>query len=138
MNGTLKSKKILQPKKMRDTSARIGKQYRLVDAKTATNKVAFDHAALAASLEKISGQMINEENLPISHATLRLSPLTIHFNAFSRRWRFKGESKTCEEISNYDVPVDEVLSPDGKLIAFSRNYNLWGAQRSQRRRTGAN
>jgi len=108
-----------------ETSARIGKQYRLVDVKAATNKTAFDHSVLAASLEQTSGQMVNEENLPISHVTLRLSPLTIHFNAFNKRWQFNGESKICEEISSYDVPVDEVLSPDGKSIAFSRNYNLW-------------
>ena len=105
-------------------SGPVCKEYRLVDAKAKTNEIAFNHRALADALAKTSGQSINKENLPISHITIALSPLTIGFNAFDKRWQFEDEKNVCKQIKDL-VKDGEVLSPNGKFIVFAHDHNLW-------------
>lgn len=107
---------------------KTGRTYRLVDANTLSNQVAFDHAALAEVLAKASNQTVNAENLPISQISITLSPLTLRFVAFDQHWHFNSESHTCEKIDNDSISAatyNESLSPDGKQIAFARDNNLW-------------
>ena len=107
-----------------DGKIRVAREYRLVDAAAATNIAAFDHLALAMVLSKISGQIVNKESLPITHVLILLDPLTVCFNAFGSRWQFAGITQTCKLVTDIEK-IDEALSPDGKLIAFSRDCNLW-------------
>ncbi|MDB4077539.1 hypothetical protein N9537_06815, partial [Porticoccaceae bacterium] len=44
----------------------IGTEYRLVDAAQASNQPAFDHAALAVALARVSEQAVAAHQLPIS------------------------------------------------------------------------
>lgn len=104
---------------------KTGKAFRLVDAKAKTNTPAFDHAALAAALANSAQQRVDAEDLPFSYITLTLSPLTVRFTAFDRHWQFNNESQTCQEERVTLVGKYEVLSPDGKWIAFTRDNNLW-------------
>lgn len=105
---------------------KIGKEYRLVNAKAATNQAAFDHARLAQTLSRASGQLVTYENLPISQVAITLEPLNVRFKAFDKHWQFNDEHNTCDEMPPPDKkPINEALSPDGKQIAFTRNYNLW-------------
>ena len=104
---------------------KTGKEYRLVSAINATNKIAFDHDEFASALSKASGQQVNAQDLPISHITLTLSPLTVCFTAFDRRWQFDDDSKCCQTLEAAVVKKEEALSPDGKRIAFARDHNLW-------------
>lgn len=107
-------------------SAIVGRQYRLVDAKALTNEPAFDHSALAKALAQASEQEVNAEDLPIGHITMTLSPLTVRFTAFGRYWQFEGDNHTCIEVEvEHAIAENEILSPDGKQIAFVRNNNLW-------------
>ena len=81
-----------------------GKQYRLVDAKNATNTVAFDHTHFANALAIVSKQDINAQDLPISHIGMTGSPLTVSFTAFSQRWQYSVEKQVRRRCN---------LSPEG-------------------------
>lgn len=101
------------------------KEYRLVNANTATTKLAFDNDVLSAALAQTSGQIVSKDSLPISHIDIKLSPLIVRFNAFGKRWKFDDGNKTCKEIASGIVPITEALSPDGAQIAFTQDYNIW-------------
>ena len=109
----------------RSSSGNISREYRLVDANAATNQVAFDHGAFAERLAQATGQAVDQHDLPISRVGIRLAPLRLCFEAFDRHWQFNGEQGCCEELSSDKLAVSDVLSPDGKQIAFIRDYNLW-------------
>lgn len=103
---------------------KTGKEYRLVNARALTNEPAFDHTTLAVALGQILQQEVQGEDLPIRYVDITLSPLTICFTAFDRRWRFDN-NKSCVEIASNIVPINETRSPDGRLIAFAREHNIW-------------
>ena len=109
---------------------KTGKEYHLVNAKSATNKIAFDHNTFASALAKVSGQKVNAQDLPISHITITLSPLTVCFTAFDQRWKFEDDKKLCQKIETPVVKVSEALSPDGNRVAFARDNNLWVRERA--------
>lgn len=104
-----------------------GKQYRLVDAKAATNEIAFDHHALGEALAKASGETVDVNNLPIKQLVFTLSPLTVTFSAFVKLWVFDEKTLACQAVETATAIGSEqwVMSPDGKQAAFARDYNLW-------------
>ena len=109
----------------KESTVKIGKEFRLVDAKAASNSAAFDHDALAQALAQASGQTVDKEDLPISSVDISLAPLAVSFVAFDQHWLFASDNKPCQAIEIPIIKVDEVLSPDGKRIAFVRDYNVW-------------
>lgn len=102
-----------------------GKEFRLVDAGVPSNNIAFEHDALATALTQASGQPVDKEDLPISYVGMTLSPLTVSFSAFDKGWLFTSSENGCKAIELVSVKNGEALSPNGKQIAFVRNYNLW-------------
>ena len=106
-----------------ESSTVLGKEYRLVDAKEATNNTAFDHKSLACALVKASGQQVDPRNLPITVVDITLSPQQIHFQAFEKHWVFAADRKNCEVVQI--TTVDGLCSPDGRKAAFVRDHNLW-------------
>lgn len=109
----------------REPSGDLTIEYRLVDAKAATNQAAFDNGVLAETLAKASEQPVDPHNLPISHITINLNPLSVRFNAFEQRWHFNSEQCVCETIPSTILPLNETLSHDGKQVAFIRDHNIW-------------
>ena len=109
----------------KESSVQVGKEYRLVNAKIATNLLAFNHYEFARALSKVSNQEVSAQNLPISHITITLSPMTVCFTAFGQRWKFEGDKKHCQRLKTAVIKDDEALSPNGKKIAFARDSNLW-------------
>ena len=105
-----------------------GKEYRLVNAKTATNKLAFNHQALADALASSAKQKVDAFNLPIRKVEIDIDSAelvnALRFTAFDKRWLFNIASGLCTEI---DIPLsnNQVMSPDGKYIVFSQDNNLW-------------
>ena len=127
-----------------------GSEFRLVDAKTSTNKAAFDHQALATALADLVGQPVKADNLPVTKVTIKLLPLTIQFEAFDKHYSFDAETQVCNAINSavseeedtndddspflatdmYEMPSkplsgDQLISPDGKKGVFVQDYNLW-------------
>jgi len=109
----------------RYTSA--GVEFRLVNSETRSNELAFDHSALAEALTAVAGQKCSADNLPIFQVEIVPSPHKIYFNAFNQHYCFDAGTNQCQVIAPpLDVHSrDRLLSPDGKKVAFARNYNLW-------------
>lgn len=104
---------------------KTGKEYRLINAKALTSELAFDHVILAVALGQAAQQKVNGEDLPLSYIEIALSPLKVYFTAFDRRWRFDSDSQVCHQIASTLSPINEIRSPDGTLIAFTRDHNIW-------------
>ncbi len=101
----------------------VGKQYRLVNAKTGSNNSAFDHKKLALALAKASGEQVDVDDLPLTDVDINLSPRTISFTAYGKRWDYHEGNQSCREKKVY--PKEWGVSPDGKKAVFVRDYNLW-------------
>ena len=101
---------------------RDGTQHRLVDPARQSNEPAFDHAALAASLSRAQGQAVDPADLPISEVDIQLDPRRVSFRAFEKHWRYDDDDGTCAAIPARKAGP---ASPDGTLIAFAQDHNLW-------------
>ena len=100
-----------------------GTEYQIVDVAAGSRKTAFDHKALASSLSACVGEPVDPMSLPLTDETIKIDPLTVEFTAFHRRWRYDAGSELCVELQN--PSRQESVSPDGKHIAFVRDFNLW-------------
>ena len=99
------------------------KQFRLVDANKNTNEIIFSHVTLALALSEVSGKSVDPEMLPLTKLKISMSPMTIEFDAFDKRWRFTGDDNKCIEIEGFtDLWL---VSPDGTKAAFILDHNIW-------------
>jgi len=120
-----------------ESQVSIYKEYRLVNADTLDNTLAFDHAALADALALASGQDVSANDLPLADMAIKTAPLMLRFKAFDRGWQFNCDSQEIIEIPidpldalrNMEpltaVMTKEILSPDERYIAFARDDNLY-------------
>ena len=103
---------------------KTGKQFRLVNASTGDNTLAFDHQALADALAVAIKKSVDPDKLPLSNITINLRPLQVRFQAWSKHWLFEADINICTEIEPL-TGSDGLASPDGKKSAFLRDHNLW-------------
>ncbi len=101
-----------------------GKEFRLVDAKAATNELAFDHLGLATALAAASAQPVDVKNLPFAAIEFTNDSSSICFGAFDKYWKFDLIEGICSEIS-MPIGSEEVVSPDGRFLVFAKDHNLW-------------
>ena len=105
------------------------REYRLVNAETGENTLAFDHNILASILSDASGQVIDKNQLPIQSVRMELNASaqveSIQFKAFHKYWRFELPSQALTEAPETIDSDQKLLSPDGQAIIFTRGYNLW-------------
>ena len=105
------------------------KEYRLVNAKAATNKIAFDHNVVAAKLAEAVQQDIDTNQLPITNVEMKLNSseqvAEVRFTAFDKLWIFETQAGTFREAPKKVTSKDRLVSPDGKYVIFTRDYNLW-------------
>ena len=109
--------------------AKWDKEYRLVNAKEATNDLAFDHNSLAVSLAEAINQTVDKNQLPITNVQMQLDASQqvnkVLFSAFDKSWVFEPSSGALSEVPEKIDSVQKILSPDGKSLIFTRDYNLW-------------
>lgn len=106
-------------------SDKAGREFRLVDGRDGTNEAAFDHQAFAGALEAAAGKPVEARHLPITQVRLFLSPTVVAFKAFGAHWEFAADDGVCRPVTVASDDPNDSLSPDGKLLAFCRDYNLW-------------
>jgi dipeptidyl-peptidase 4 len=88
--------------------------------------VAFDHDRLAAELSKASGKPCTGNMLPFETIEWIQDGQGIRFKAFEKTWTYDLEKGQCtENPAEPATPFYEVVSPDKKWVAFSKEYNLW-------------
>lgn len=112
---------------LRDTGP-DGSEFLLFDAATGAHRPAFDHARLAAALSSAAGASYDAKHLPFMTFEFSADENSISFDAKSKSWSCDLQSYQCVEEKRSSSPRsrrDEDLSPDGKLAAFIKDYNLW-------------
>ena len=112
---------------LRDNSA-DGGEFLLFDAAKGTHQPAFDHAKLAAALSTAAGATYDAKHLPFMTFEFSGDGKSISFEAKSKDWKCDLQTYTCAEEKKSSEKTsrrDEELSPDGKLSAFIKDYNLW-------------
>ncbi|WP_028350595.1 S9 family peptidase [Bradyrhizobium murdochi] len=115
-------------------------QFILVNAATGTKQPAFDHTRLAAALNRASHKDYKADNLPFAGFKMAKDAGRITFNIENTRWSCDLVSDACTSNTmppqayqyRYDrTPPAEnnrektSVSPDGKWLAYSKNYNLF-------------
>lgn len=105
----------------------LGGEFVIVDPVRGTRSAAFDQARLAAALSVAADTSYTGDKLPFTDFDFVQGGRAIQFQvADSARfscdivaYRCTGPEKAVAR------PRDEIVSPDGKWAAFSRNENLW-------------
>ena len=100
-----------------------GREYRMVNPREKTNRVAFDHEQLAKLLAERSGQDVDPNNLPITHVRFELDPTVIAFQAYEKRWIYKAHAHELVEKSA--ASGQGLTSPDGAYSVHAKEHNLW-------------
>ncbi|MDB5268821.1 MAG: peptidase [Hymenobacter sp.] len=107
-----------------------GSEFILVDPARKTRTAAFDQAKLAAALSTASGKTYEASRLPFRTLTFSPDEKTISFAASGKSWKYDVASG---QLSPDTTPAakpspnaeNEIASPDGKLAAYIKDYNLW-------------
>ena len=106
-----------------------GIEFTIYDAARGTRQPAFDHAKVAAALSAAAGTSYDAAHLPF--LTFEFSPdeKAISFTLLGQDWKCDLQAGSCiadgkpNELGHRLSPG--VKSPDGKNIAFIRDWNLW-------------
>jgi hypothetical protein len=126
-------------------SVKGGNEFMVVDADTLTKQTAFDHEKLAASLSAAAGQRYTAITLPFASITFIDGGSAVEFETADTRWRCALSSYTCTKLGAVEqtqglggrsaaspaevragLPDEQPrVSPDGKLEAFIKNFNVY-------------
>lgn len=102
-----------------------GSEFVLVDAPRATKAPAFNHAAVAAALTTAMGKPVTAARLPFTQLIVAADGLSFSFDSDTKRWTCDVQGAACTSADRPARIPNSMLSPDGKLAAFIRDYNLW-------------
>ena len=110
-----------------------GSEFIIVDPSKGTRAPAFDHQKLAAAFSSASAEKYDANHLPFSTFSYSADGKSISFSAVKKNWLYDIEKNTIAVDDNPPAKTAVVdparsttkISPDGKLAAFIRDYNLW-------------
>jgi dipeptidyl aminopeptidase/acylaminoacyl peptidase len=104
-----------------------GKTYKTVSFKNNKVKLLFNHEKLTIELNKVLGEKVSKDNLSINNIQKKTSGsllLTIKGKIYEYNIK-RNTLKISNKEKKEEVNKFESKSPDGKWIAFSKNYNLF-------------
>lgn len=120
------------------TTTENGTVYVLVNPATGARGQAFDHIKLAAALSAAAGTKYDPANLNLQQLDFSADGKQVSFNVAQRRFTCDAQGNQCSAVANSnrtDAPRTGqrggfnanamATSPDGKRVAFIRDYNLW-------------
>jgi dipeptidyl aminopeptidase/acylaminoacyl peptidase len=110
-----------------------GSEFILVNPAKATRSLAFDQEKLAASLSGAVGKSYSAYALPFRFFRFVNDNKSIAFYAAGSEWTCDLRSYECrktglqpsESGGSDHYSQTGVISPDGRLVAFIKDYNLW-------------
>ncbi len=115
-----------------------GYEFVVVSPGARTRQPAFDHARLAAALARAGGGTFGARQLPFQAIAFSADLKSVSFDAGARRWSCDVRGAWCRDAGPAlgDRPAPEpggprraaagpVVSPDGTMAAFIRDWNLW-------------
>lgn len=103
-----------------------GKQFVLVDLEKSEKKEAFDREAVAQALSDQTGEEYDAQDLPLREIKYETEG-SISFSLGSKTYNYNTSNNTLSETSSklYNAKRNEHVSPNGKMAAFVKDYNLW-------------
>ncbi len=114
------------------TTTAEGPVFVLFDPVKKSGQPAFDHARLAAGLSTATGQHIDPAHLPFVEFEFSADGHAILLTARGKRWKCDLGSYQCSAEGEQErrggqgnLRALEVISPDKKLAAFVKDFNLW-------------
>lgn len=117
-----------------------GNVFVLVNPTSGARGQAFDHVKLAAALSTTAGTKYDPANLPLQQLDFSADGKMVSFNIERRRFSCDVMGSQCKAVANVEAMRNEgqprgqrgglgpnamATSPDGKRVAFIRDYNLW-------------
>lgn len=116
-----------------------GKTYVVTDADKKVRKELFNHKRLAAQLTKLSGEGVNENQLPLERCQVNTALDTLRFIYKNSHWQYALRKEILKKEGavaprpkqRHWMEVDDersaapILSPDGKHQAFIKNDNIY-------------
>lgn len=115
-----------------------GSAFVTVDADNATKQPTFDHAKMADVLSKAAGEKFTAATLPLRHFRFNDAGTAIEFPLKGFLWSCEISANSCvkrgkvhedywgfEEENRAETATRVAASPDGKLLAFIQNYNVY-------------
>lgn len=113
-----------------------GSEFIMVDPAKKTRSTAFDQQKLAASLSKATGKQYEADMLPFNAISFSADGKSVIFEADGKQWSCNLQTYDCQPDNSHIAagkergrgrrrPGMEVTSPDGKKMAFIKDYNLW-------------
>jgi dienelactone hydrolase len=104
-----------------------GAEFVVVDPARRTRVRLFDHDRMAAALSDVAGETYRPFELPFRALELVGDGQSIAFDVGTRRYSCDVRSNLCTAATaeRADPANDVVVSPDGRLGAFVRAYDLW-------------
>ena len=114
---------------------RGGFEFVLVDPVRGTRERAFDHGRLAAALSVAAETTYVSTALPFERIRFVDGGRQLRFLVGKEReWSCDLVSYTCTSTDTpTELHADEIASPDGRLVAFVRDENLWIRERQSGR-----
>lgn len=103
-----------------------GHEFIRVDAERGTRERAFDHERLSAALSRATDESYEALQLPFTRFEEEDGPQVIRVQASGQSWRCDLRAYECAEAPvQPSGPSAGIPSPDGRLVAFRRDDNLW-------------
>ena len=111
------------------TTVANGSAFIVVDPVRKTRESIFDQTRLAAALAAASGGRVEGNRLPFTAFELSKDNRSMTVSLQNRRWKCDLQQYTCAAAdsspANARAPENSSVSPDGKLAAYIKDYNLW-------------
>jgi len=113
-----------------------GSEFILVDPVKKTRSAAFDQQKLAASLSKATGKQYEADMLPFNSISFSADNKSVIFEADGKQWSCNLQTYDCKADDSHAKAGRErgrgrrraemeTASPDGKKVAYIKDYNLW-------------
>ncbi|MDK2978753.1 MAG: dipeptidyl-peptidase 4 [Bacteroidales bacterium] len=109
------------------TELKNGHQFMFVIPEEGKAKPAFDHTKLAKKLTKVLDRNINPDSLPFSKIAFDQNQKSIRFKVDTLQFEYEIQKNSLTEYQpqKNKLKKNESKSPDGKWIAFVKDYNLY-------------
>lgn len=109
------------------TQTKAGWQYNLYNAKNGKTQEAFKHDKLAEALQDVFNKKIHADSLKLKDLEFDKKVNTATFGFDTLRFSYSIKKNKLQKVdkSEKEYKKNESASPDGKWVAFVKDYNLY-------------
>jgi dipeptidyl-peptidase-4 len=102
-----------------------GEEFLLCDAASGTREVAFDREEVAGAIETVTGEAVDPTNLGVVELNFGEGRAHVRVHVPGAVVAYDRIARTCSGQPERRAEQYELLSHDGRLSVFCRDFNLW-------------